>query len=261
MPVSGLTNVVALTAGAFHTCALRADGQPFCWGDNLQGQLGNGTNLDQSTPVPVLNLSNVAALAVGGSHTCALRASGRAICWGNNSRGQMGDGTTLSRTFPLLAVLTLTNVAALTAGDSHTCALRADGQPFCWGGNDQFQVGNGTTLDQPTPVAVPSFSFNVAPGAELRRQGGVALVTALAHCRAGQTVKIRVSLTQGETVGVGRTVAACTGALAQYPVRVRVQGPHDFTPGPAQAEATARIRGQSMVDTQEWTRAVTLQSH
>ena len=82
--VTGLTNVVAVTAGDFHTCALRADGTVRCWGDNAVGQLGDGSTTDRLVPVAVSGLTNAVAVSAGGGHTCAVRVDGAVFCWGSN---------------------------------------------------------------------------------------------------------------------------------------------------------------------------------
>ncbi len=113
---------------------------------------------------------------------------------------------------------------------------------------------------QLTAGAVPSFSINVDPTVELRRQGDVAIVTALANCPAGRHVHVQVTLTQGDTVGHGVADGACTGGLARYPVTVPAEEHASFELGPAQAEANATIRTRfRVVDTQEWARSVTLE--
>jgi hypothetical protein len=153
----------------------------------------------------------------------------------------------------------LGNVAALAAGEFHTCALTANGQPFCWGKNLFGQIGDGTTTNRLTATKVPSFQFNIDAEVDLAGHARVAIVTALAACPEGQSVQIRVSLTQGGTVGDGVAEGACTEALGRYPVMVPAKGRASWVPGSALAEADAIVRARgTVVETQEWTREVTL---
>jgi len=82
-----------------HTCGITAAGA-YCWGWNLKGQLGDGTTIQRSTPVPVAGGMSFTSVGAGGFHSCGLTAAGAAYCWGGNSRGQLGDGTTDDRPTP-----------------------------------------------------------------------------------------------------------------------------------------------------------------
>jgi alpha-tubulin suppressor-like RCC1 family protein len=157
--VNGLpSGVTAIAAGYAHTCALTGSDGVWCWGDNEFGQLGDGTTTDSTTPVAVSGLSGVTAIAAGYAHTCALTGSDGVWCWGDNEFGQLGDGRSLYRTTPVAVGGLPSGVTAIAAGGAHTCALTSSGGVWCWGSNDSGQLGDGTTTDSTTPVAVSGLS-------------------------------------------------------------------------------------------------------
>jgi alpha-tubulin suppressor-like RCC1 family protein len=156
------TDVLGLTAGAArvavgldHACALTNGGAVKCWGRNSAGQLGDGTTVSRNSPVSVLGLgSGVISIAAGGEQTCALMTAGGVKCWGVNTNGQVGDNTTTMRTSPVDVTGLASGVVAVSAGGSHTCALVSGGTMKCWGANTQGQLGDGSTAQSLTPVAV-----------------------------------------------------------------------------------------------------------
>lgn len=100
------SGVQAIASGSgYHSCVLMIDGGVKCWGLNTNGQLGDGTNINQSVPTQVKGLSSgVKAIAVGSEHSCALMINGEVMCWGRNTHGQLGDGTTTTRIIPTKVV-------------------------------------------------------------------------------------------------------------------------------------------------------------
>ncbi len=176
-PVPGLTNVVEVRAGKDHTCARKSDGSVLCWGGNFDGEVGDGTKLtNRSSPVAVVDLTpDVTAISCGRWFTCALHAAGTISCWGANDKYQLGRVTTDShpaagqdRTRPGL-VSNITDAMQVAGGDKHACAVGADGQVWCWGANNDGQLGNATNTDSMVPVnpskPLPNLN-NVAVGAE-----------------------------------------------------------------------------------------------
>jgi alpha-tubulin suppressor-like RCC1 family protein len=162
--VSGLpSGVTAISAGRFHTCALTSAGGVKCWGNNEEGQLGDGTTTDRHTPVTVSGLSSgVAAIAAGSYHTCALTTAGQVKCWGSNTHGELGDGTTTNRRRPVAVSGFPSGVTAISAGFEDSCALTSAGGVECWGYNQYGKLGDGTRTDRHTPVAVSGLSSGVA---------------------------------------------------------------------------------------------------
>jgi len=161
--VTGLdSDVTAITGGTRHTCALLATGAVTCWGDNTDGQLGDGTTANRLTPTAVTGLdSDVTAITAGHNHTCALLATDAVHCWGYNGYGQLGDGTTANRLTPTAVTGLDSGVTAISASRFHTCALLATGALTCWGWNGYGQLGDGTTANRLTPTAVTGLSSDV----------------------------------------------------------------------------------------------------
>ena len=151
--VQDIPNVTAIAAGRRYTVALCNDGYVWTWGDNLDGQLGDGTTTNRTTPVEVQGLIDVMAISVGGSHIVALKNDGSVWAWGANDGGRLGDGTSTRRTTPV-EVQGLTNVTAIAAGGNQTVALRNDGSVWTWGVNHSGQLGDGTRDGRNTPVQV-----------------------------------------------------------------------------------------------------------
>lgn len=163
--VIGLPNgAAAIAAGGMHTCALATDGGVMCWGRNDDGQLGNGSTDDSSTPAPVAGLAGGVAIAAGARHTCALTLAGGVKCWGDNADGQLGDGGTTHSFIPVNVVGLAGGMVAIATGHTHTCALAATGEVKCWGGNHGGQLGIGVATEGPelTPMNVVGLGGIVA---------------------------------------------------------------------------------------------------
>ena len=163
VPVTGLSSgVAAIAAGGAHTCALSTTGAVSCWGWNISGQIGDNSNTSRPTPVPVSGLAGVTAIAAGFAHTCALASGGAASCWGNNYYGQVGDGSNTNALTPAAVSGLGGGVAKISGGSYHTCALTTGGGASCWGYNSSGQLGDGSTTDQPMPVAASGLSGQAA---------------------------------------------------------------------------------------------------
>ena len=138
--------------------ALRADGTLWTWGNNVSGQLGNGTFTHANTPQPIQTNVTWQAVAAGRHHTAALRVVGTLWAWGRNNYGELGNGTfvTTNTPQPIQTNVTWQTVAAggNTFGRGQTVALRADGTLWTWGSNDFGQLGNGTLMNTNTPQPI-----------------------------------------------------------------------------------------------------------
>jgi alpha-tubulin suppressor-like RCC1 family protein len=167
--VGGLTGAVSLATGYGHGCALLADATMRCWGENREGQLGNGTTASPGTPqaVAVGGITGATAFTTGAYHTCAVLGNGTLRCWGRNGNAQLGNGTYTSSSTPV-TVSGITTAAVVSGGGGHTCAVLTDGTVRCWGENDQGQLGNGTTAGSTTPVQVAGLAGAVSVSAGWR---------------------------------------------------------------------------------------------
>jgi alpha-tubulin suppressor-like RCC1 family protein len=179
--VSGISGALEMAAGNGHTCVLIHGGSVKCWGLDTSGQLGNGdaTLTSQNHPVDVVGLTDAKHLVSGDFHTCALRVDGSVWCWGQDGMGQLGDGN--PGDFSVVPEQVSGFPAGetpvdLAAGQWHTCARTIDASNayhlYCWGHNGFGQLGDNTTTNHSTPVAV------LSPEDDTQPMTGVLAVTA-----------------------------------------------------------------------------------
>jgi len=163
--VSGLpSSVSAITAGVFHTCAITSAGAARCWGQNSDGQLGNGSTVESHTPVPVTGFETGGAIAIaaGDGHSCALSTAGAVECWGDNEFGEIGDGsdpTTVPRQLTPVSVVGFESggASAIAVGSFDSCAVTTGGALKCWGDGGYGQLGNDDFTGSNVPVSVVGF--------------------------------------------------------------------------------------------------------
>lgn len=161
--IEGLVaNVTQLAVGFVRTCAVLANGAVYCWGDNDDGLLGDGTVGDKLYPTAVQGFTGgVSQVAVGFRHSCALQTDGAVQCWGTNPFGAIGDGTTENQPFPTTVKDLGGVVVQLTAGHHYTCGVLSNGSVQCWGANAHGTLGDGTKADKQLPVMVEGLAEGV----------------------------------------------------------------------------------------------------
>ncbi len=144
-----------IQAGRDFTCALGDNRDIWCWGGNLQGQLGQGDVSARLAPtrVPIDEEFKGVSTDALAQHVCAVTTDGDAFCWGENDFGQLGIGTLESRPSPTLVVGGHA-FASVGAGWRFSCGLTADGAAYCWGRGEWGQLGDGLATQSTSPVAV-----------------------------------------------------------------------------------------------------------
>lgn len=153
--VPGNREFTKVSAGGSHTCGVTVSSVVYCWGDNSDGQLGDGTTTSRSIPAPVYGRPKFKQVSAAGTHTCALTIDDRAFCWGKNNVGQLGDATVAVRRLIPRAVVGDHRFQGLSAGGAQNCAADLSGHAYCWGLNSFGQLGDGTARNiRRRPIAV-----------------------------------------------------------------------------------------------------------
>ena len=163
MEVPGLTNVVSITSGSDHSCAVINDGTMKCWGQGANGRLGNG-GTTSSTPVTVdrAGVSGVTAAATTLYATCAIVTGSKVKCWGGDSANELGydSGQTSPNTYDMFSLSTVTTVntpvtpqlggteltaKAIEAGPRAVCIISLTDALACWGSIAGLGIQTGST--------------------------------------------------------------------------------------------------------------------
>ncbi|MHB1194470.1 MAG: Ig-like domain-containing protein [Longimicrobiales bacterium] len=131
----------SISAGWYHACGVTSTHEAYCWGQNVEGQLGDGTSTWRLYPALVAGDHEWASISAGYLHTCGVTTGGAAYCWGRGSYGKLGDGSGLNQLSPV-AVSGGHTWAAVLAGGYHTCGVTTGGTGYCWGYNNHGAGGN-----------------------------------------------------------------------------------------------------------------------
>jgi Regulator of chromosome condensation (RCC1) repeat len=194
--VPGLSGAVSVSASPYNACALLKAGTVDCW--------AMSSHPFTAAPVPGLSGVKVFAFSIDGQqteHTCVLFAGGSVKCRSPDPYvGQDGNGSTSSNGDKLVAVRGLRDATTISAADFYTCAVRSAGGVECWGSNEYGQLGNGTTTNSSTPVAVGSSGVTCA------------MTTAVVSCRSATS-----SLSVSATLTPNGRVATCSQPLQASP--------------------------------------------
>ncbi len=152
--VSGDLRFTQLSAGVIFSCGILEAGEAYCWGNNRYGQFGNGTDSGGDFPVPAASGLLFESISSGSSTACGVTAEGDGYCWGRNDLGQLGDGSTIDRWSPVLVSGGLKFQSLSSAPWRHSCGVTTDDAGYCWGFNEEGQLGDGSTVDRLAPVPV-----------------------------------------------------------------------------------------------------------
>lgn len=133
-----------VTTGSLHSCGLALDGRAYCWGDNPHGELGDGTTISRTRPVPVKGGLRFSAVSAADGYTCGITTEQKAYCWGWNDFGMLGNGARVNRSTPV-AVKGELLFRQLRPGSHHTCGVTTTAKGYCWGSNENGRLGIGVT--------------------------------------------------------------------------------------------------------------------
>ena len=174
---TNMSNVIQMSAGNNHSCAITQAGEAWCWGQGYRGQLGNGAKDTQGSPVQVKaptgndNLEGIIQIDTEDNHTCALNKEKKVFCWGYGYHGQLGNGSSSDKERPLL-VSNISDAVQVATGGDHTCALLENGTISCWGRQSSGQLGNDSFSNS---IQATAFQVQASDGGDL---SGIVQITA-----------------------------------------------------------------------------------
>lgn len=157
--------IIGISMGHYHSSAVTSQGRMFTWGDNWEGQLGDGTTTNKYIPEDITDQfdlqteESLSSISLGAYYTSAITDEGRIFTWGANNKGQLGDGTYSNVDTPKeitshLGLPMNESVSGIYSGSFHAAVLTDQGRVFTWGNNEDGQLGNSMTINQSTPQSI-----------------------------------------------------------------------------------------------------------
>jgi alpha-tubulin suppressor-like RCC1 family protein len=151
--ISSGTDWSSIACGGYHTAAIKTDGTLWVWGYNNNGQLGDNTTTNKSSPIQTIaGGTDWSSVVCGYTHTTAIKTDGTLWVWGGNGNGQLGDNTVTDKSSPIQTISSGTDWSSVSNGVYHTTAIKTDGTLWLWGWNNRGQLGDNTTTHKSSPI-------------------------------------------------------------------------------------------------------------
>lgn len=147
-----LDNLKSITGT--HSLSLKSNKTLWTWGTNTNGQLGDNTIVEKSSPVAIVGGHSFIKISCGNRFSAGLKSDGSIWTWGLSDQAQLGDNTYFVDKSSPVPVVGGHSFISVVAGYSHSIALKADGSAWTWGVNFSGELGDGTVVRKSSPVAV-----------------------------------------------------------------------------------------------------------
>lgn len=162
--VSGSSEIIAISAGEFHSLILDSKGQVFSFGENKDGQLGLGAMnfRDIPTLIETSGIGEIVAISAGGSHSLILNSHGQVFSFGSNDEGQLGLGLENidHKSVPtLIEASEIGDIVSISASFNHSLLLNSQGQVFGFGSNQTQQLGSTRGEYETEPILIEHSDF------------------------------------------------------------------------------------------------------